>query len=159
MKAWCDACQKETTRYVKSGDCRSCVLRSAYTPERRERMREIGRACFAKHGSPMHRMTPEARSARARLGAASRTARLGTNRWGGDAVVYRSAHNRVERERGKATEHACIDCGEQAAHWSFDEITGFSPDPSRYSPRCVPCHHRHDQIVERRGGRAVATGT
>lgn len=40
--------------------------------------------------------------------------------WRGDDISYRTAHDRVTRQRGKASEHRCVDCGRQARHWSYD---------------------------------------
>lgn len=78
----------------------------------------------------------------------------------GDDVGYQGAHRRVHALRGKAVEHACVDCGEQAAHWSYDhadrdaricEVTGapYSLDPDRYQPRCLSCHTRFDKGLSR----------
>lgn len=74
--------------------------------------------------------------------------------WRGEEITYRTAHNRVERERGPARLHACVDCGLGAEHWSYnhtddrekisDSGQPYSTDPSHYSPRCVPCHKRFD---------------
>src|SRR6476619_7132131 len=41
-------------------------------------------------------------------------------RWRGKDITYRTAHDRVVRQRGRASEYACVDCGYQAAHWSYD---------------------------------------
>lgn len=54
---------------------------------------------------------------------------------------YSTVHNRLMRQRGKASEHDCVDCGEQAREWSFDRPTGFSMDLERYAPRCRSCHN------------------
>lgn len=73
-------------------------------------------------------------------------------------VGYRAAHMRITAERGRAAEQACIDCGEQAADWSYnhdddDEIIAddathagmaYSLDPQHYSSRCRTCHRAHD---------------
>lgn len=63
---------------------------------------------------------------------------------------YRAAHSRIARDRGKAREHSCVDCGCQAQHWSYMHTdpcemvspTGqpYSLDPAHYEPRCAPCH-------------------
>lgn len=79
--------------------------------------------------------------------------------WQGDEVGYVGAHKRVHRERGQASAHTCVDCGAQAAQWSYnhndpDELTGisrasiasrYSADPSYYEPRCHPCHRAFDR--------------
>lgn len=70
---------------------------------------------------------------------------------------YTAAHDRVRRDRGSASTHACIDCDQPAAHWSYmhddpDERTQnvrglelpYSLDPDHYAPRCVSCHKRFD---------------
>lgn len=74
-------------------------------------------------------------------------------------VTYHGQHERIRRERGRAATHPCVDCGQQAAHWSLDEyrdddVIGehngsparYSLDVARYVPRCVAngCHYRHD---------------
>lgn len=75
-----------------------------------------------------------------------------------DMVGYGTAHDRVRFDRGSAASHLCIDCGRQAAQWSYDhcdprELIGhgggaeglpYSSDPSHYDPRCVPCHKTFD---------------
>lgn len=76
---------------------------------------------------------------------------------------YRTAHNRVKNVRGKASAHACVDCGQQATEWSYNgngkyEFTGpthhghgtllvWSGDPADYDPRCKPCHMKRDGYV------------
>lgn len=73
-------------------------------------------------------------------------------RWGDGG--YNPAHRSLQRVRGKAATHSCVDCGQQAQEWSYnggdpDEITDadgrtFSRDPGFYSPRCVKCHRVFD---------------
>lgn len=69
-------------------------------------------------------------------------------------VTYAGAHDRVTATKGRAAEHACIDCGSQAEHWSYDhadtaELTEaglpYSTDPAHYDPRCIRCHRRFDR--------------
>lgn len=65
-------------------------------------------------------------------------------------ALYRAAHARVARDRGKAKTHQCVDCGRQAQHWSYthtdpDALTSdtgqpYSLSPEHYSPRCARCH-------------------
>lgn len=75
-----------------------------------------------------------------------------------DKVSYRTAHKRVERAKGKASEHACMDCGQQAQDWSLRHdapVThegnngGFScrysGNPDDYEPRCKACHATYDR--------------
>jgi hypothetical protein len=68
---------------------------------------------------------------------------------------YGAAHARVKRDRGATRGHQCIDCGAQAAQWSYDhtcpdELTdgatgaAYSLNVSRYDPRCVSCHKQYD---------------
>ena len=78
---------------------------------------------------------------------------------------YRGVHKRVARERGKAVEYPCIDCGAQALQWSYngladDELTHvgeiqgrliqarYSPNPVHYEPRCGKCHANFDRRAE-----------
>lgn len=74
--------------------------------------------------------------------------------WKGADVGYTGAHMRLRAARGSARQHACIDCGGPAKHWSYNhrdpnEIARpggppYSGDPGMYDPRCVPCHKRFD---------------
>jgi hypothetical protein len=82
--------------------------------------------------------------------------------WTGDAVTYAAAHTRLRKERGKASEHLCVDCGKRAAEWSYigsasDERVEvdrrgkrlpFSADPKYYAPRCHSCHVLFDKRRE-----------
>ena len=74
-----------------------------------------------------------------------------------DDVGYTTAHQRVYSQRGQARNYACVDCAEQAQHWSYshddpkEKLTlidgyevAYSTDPSHYSPRCVSCHKFYD---------------
>lgn len=73
-------------------------------------------------------------------------------------VAYTGMHTRLNRERGKASSHACVDCGQPAREWSYDhddpdEVRGvhrgtpvvYSLDVARYSPRCSSCHNDLDR--------------
>lgn len=75
-----------------------------------------------------------------------------------DNAGYSAAHQRCRTDRGRVQRHACVDCGRQAQHWSYNHddpderiasglsahpVT-YSLDPQHYSPRCVPCHKRFD---------------
>ena len=87
---------------------------------------------------------------------------LGYN-WRGDSVCYVAAHSRVKALRGKAVDHPCADCGQRAHDWSYTggcprELTSergvkYSPDPSRYVPRCQSCHCEFDGRNARRDER------
>ena len=76
-----------------------------------------------------------------------------------DDAGYDAAHGRVLRDRGPAKAFMCVDCGEPAAHWSYDhgdpnELVvpplanrggyKYSLNSEMYSPRCVPCHKAFD---------------
>lgn len=78
--------------------------------------------------------------------------------WTGDAATYGGVHQRVRYQRGSATNYSCADCGDPAAHWSYDNADPdervcpelglrYSVDLDRYSPRCVLCHSRFDRGV------------
>jgi hypothetical protein len=78
---------------------------------------------------------------------------------------YVTAHQRIQRRRGKATEHPCARCGEQAMDWAltgeathsepyrkrradgswYERLIWFSKDPDDYSPLCRPCHRRSER--------------
>ena len=74
--------------------------------------------------------------------------------WKGVECGYVSAHYRVVARRGRAAEYRCVDCGAQAAEWSYnhEDVTHervhetpkgpvpYSPWPEFYSPRCKSCH-------------------
>jgi len=84
--------------------------------------------------------------------------------WKGDAIGYDGAHQRVDSAKGKAADHQCVDCGDQADDWSYvggcprervsDEPKTigcvYSPDPNYYVPRCKKCHWHHDRGDGRR---------
>ena len=71
---------------------------------------------------------------------------------------YGAAHDRVKRMHGAASSHVCADCSSPAYHWSYDhrdpderyyeyapgKYAAYSHNPSRYAPRCVPCHKVYD---------------
>lgn len=70
-----------------------------------------------------------------------------------EIVEYTTAHARVARAKGKASEHACVDCGANGAYWSYDHTDPeelrsasvpsnppYSLDIEHYEPRCVACH-------------------
>lgn len=71
------------------------------------------------------------------------------------APSYRGIHTRLQTARGAASTHPCVDCGQQAQHWSYDyndpeQVYGrghrspYSVHLEHYQPRCVPCHGRFD---------------
>jgi hypothetical protein len=74
-------------------------------------------------------------------------------------VKYRSAHQRVDRIRGLASSHPCVDCGDQAQAWSYNHkdpyevyevrrrdgrVLAYSTNPDAYEPRCRSCHASFD---------------
>lgn len=73
-----------------------------------------------------------------------------------EVVGYTGAHRRIRKERGKPSDHLCVDCGKSAEEWSYDgddeerhqlmngTRLAFSLNPSSYSPRCRKCHSRYD---------------
>jgi hypothetical protein len=84
---------------------------------------------------------------------------------------YRSAHHRVSRVRGKASEHRCP-CGARAKDWAYmhtdpDQIEGvtgkgtrawFSVKPEHYEPRCRSCHTKMDNFPATAEGGEPANG-
>lgn len=78
-------------------------------------------------------------------------------------LSYKHAHQRVGRDRGKASAQSCVNCGEQAAEWAYmhtdpDELTAEWPDwsgnlrtvtysvnPEHYAPMCHSCHLSYDK--------------
>ena len=85
----------------------------------------------------------------------TRTCGHGPTHHRSDDAGYPAVHHRVRRDKGTAASHACVDCGKEAAHWSYDHR---DPDERRdeenglayslysihYEPRCVPCHKSFD---------------
>lgn len=79
-----------------------------------------------------------------------------------DNPAYRTVHKRLEKDRGLAREHACVDCGGRAAHWSYDHLDiderssgkmEYSVKQEHYDPRCLRCHHAFDIAWEQAHGR------
>lgn len=84
---------------------------------------------------------------------------------------YAQAHNRVRAVKGRAADHLCIDCGEQANQWSLSAdatevhygpsrldrstLTKYSLNVDDYEPRCRNCHSRYDAET---GNRSYKTG-
>jgi hypothetical protein len=92
------------------------------------------------------------------------------SQWKGDLIGYAGWHARMRRERGPASSHACVDCGEPADHWSLkmdyvgdlqknedDQI--WTREVDDYEPRCIPCHRAYDKGWGGRKGRPPATLT
>ena len=107
---------------------------------------------WRKHGDPLV----------VGVGGASLAGAANPN-WSGFECTYNAAHIRLRRERGRAAEHACVDCGNPADHWSYDnqdpnELVDaacgrYSADVDHYWPRCVRCHSAFDK-----SSRALMTG-
>jgi HNH endonuclease len=79
--------------------------------------------------------------------------------WQGVDVSYGGLHKRLRKERGSADARECVDCGDQAAQWSYDHsdpnekrgsVGPYSLDMDRYQPRCRRCHI----LFDRRGDHA-----
>lgn len=79
-----------------------------------------------------------------------------------DVPSYAGMHKRLFYDRGRASKHACVTCGNPAHEWSYsgndpDEmrenvrgsVVAYSVDQSHYSPRCRPCHRRMDESLVR----------
>ena len=73
-------------------------------------------------------------------------------------LTYSGVHHRLRTTFGDASQHACVDCGEQASDWSYnhsgiEERTGlvgavrmlYSLDLAQYQPRCRACHNAYDR--------------
>lgn len=82
--------------------------------------------------------------------------------WKGDSAGYSAAHLRLQVALGRANEHACSDCDEKAADWSYcgscpEERNGvtsppYCVHPEHYKPRCTRCHHHYDSKGRRPNG-------
>jgi len=53
-------------------------------------------------------------------------------------------HVWVRRRKGKASLYKCIDCGEQAIHWSNVDHS-YKRKLEDYQPRCMKCHRKYDK--------------
>lgn len=137
---WCSA---HSSRWYRHGSptrepeprpLRTCEVEGCERRHDARGMCSLHRARWARHGDPLVAIY------------ASK---------GSTDITYSAAHRRITALFGKATEQDCVDCGGPASQWSFDhdaEIVrvddnrGFpySPDPSFYNPRCIPCHRIYD---------------
>ena len=68
---------------------------------------------------------------------------------------YHAVHFRLTRDRGRAADQLCNDCGLLALHWSYDwedpnELTDkgkiYSRNQDHYQPRCQSCHFALDRF-------------
>lgn len=90
-------------------------------------------------------------------------------------ISYAAAHSRIYATYGPASNHPCVDCGEQGAEWSYrggdpDEFSGLKEDtragtsrivfwsgnPAFYEPRDKGCHIAFDQRLAKRRADAAA---
>lgn len=73
--------------------------------------------------------------------------------WKGDEISYFTAHDRLRRWRGPASE--CVHCSSSGPYqWAYDREKAkkrlvedgmpYSPDVNDYIPLCVSCHKRYD---------------
>lgn len=147
-------CKMHYTRWLRSGDAgeagrrkrvralECCGVDGCDGSGRRSGYCEMHYARIKRHGDPHVVIKPAARGARNKA-------------WRGDEVGYDGVHFRLRRQNGPARGFDCVDCGSQAAHWSYDYVdpnqkfdqsrnSAYSTDLSHYSPRCVPCHRVFD---------------
>ena len=61
--------------------------------------------------------------------------------WVGDNI--KNFHKWIEKKRGKASEHKCVDCDKQAHDWSNVDHK-YSKNLDDYFSRCVSCHRKWD---------------
>lgn len=89
--------------------------------------------------------------------------RPGRRRHGDDEVTYEAVHMRLRRERGAASTHLCVQCGEQARDWAYQHddpgerigpvtsqdgktyMLSFTANLDAYKPMCILCHVRFDK--------------
>lgn len=73
--------------------------------------------------------------------------------WKNGSISYRTAHTRVAKERGAASDFEC-QCGRQAIEWAYDHADprelssakgNYSQDPSHYVAMCKACHIAFDK--------------
>lgn len=116
-----------------------------------------------KEGRP-HREEPARAARKSRAGDAATSSTIPP---AGDTVSYAGMHAWLRRRRGRASQHACVDCPQPAAHWSYshddpDERSSdqgaYSLKAEHYAPRCVSCHRRHDLAVKARAGQLSLWG-
>lgn len=66
------------------------------------------------------------------------------HKWKGDNAGKLAMHSWVERQKGKASTHKCVDCNEQALDWSNVDHS-YKRRLKDYSARCRSCHYRYDR--------------
>lgn len=126
-------CGAEVTRHKRLGQCCRCYSR--------ERMR-LWRAAHPREPKPRPQAPRMPRTA---------------------PCSYITAHWRLREFRGRAAAHLCLDCGQQAAEWSYrgdsahdqegwvtkgskraPSYMHWSPIIWDYDPLCTICHDKRD---------------
>lgn len=154
-------CQAHYVRYRKTGDVQAerpieerrpradgggpCAILDCTKPATKRGWCQAHYQRWRIHGDPLHSgpLRPKSPS--------------------GDVPRYASVHHNLRLVRGRASEHACVDCGSPAAQWSYREgeasqcivevdgwVRRYSVDPDDYDPRCAPCHRTFDAEARRR---------
>lgn len=70
-----------------------------------------------------------------------------SNSWKGDKAGCGAMHEWVKREKGKASEHKCVDCGKKSKDWSNIDHK-YKRNLDDYQSRCRKCHRRYDKIIK-----------
>lgn len=65
----------------------------------------------------------------------------------GELAGKHPKHRWVARQKGKASEYQCIDCGKKAHDWSNINNHFYRKVLTDYEPRCVRCHKRYDKQI------------
>lgn len=123
----------------------ACAVEGCDKPRKVARGRTNSRFCSMHHAR------------RHRHGDVDVTHRLGEKDWT-HSPTYRNAHKRIVTKRGRAADHSCVACGQQAAEWAYnhrdpderiDPARGFpySSNPDFYDPMCRKCHTAFDDAV------------
>lgn len=74
----------------------------------------------------------------------------GTKHWNYSAnPTVLTLHRRLHRKHGKASAHACVDCGAVARDWSLNK-SAYTDNIDDYSPRCRSCHVKYDMTQDRK---------
>lgn len=71
---------------------------------------------------------------------------------------YETMHGYLRLMHGPASDHTCVDCGDEAAQWAYlgdledervsDEGLRWSPHLESYAPKCIKCHAVFDHAKE-----------
>ena len=137
----CRTCSRASSRLRYATNTRNCAVTGCVrtTVDPSKRMCGMHVARVSKHGEP---------------GPAEPINRLG------DQATYDAVHMRLRARRGSASAYLCVDCGEFADHWSYDNSCSnekvevgrldsrgplrYSLDMDSYEPRCAQCHKAFD---------------